>query len=114
MATTSGGQLGVGSHRPCIKIPSGATMVYTGQPESLFFEQPPWSPPEVTQVRIQKIFLDHVRTRISSRRGTRARTYATRLGSVHLPGDARWTHVRRGRHLSFYDPKVEGWQVTRV
>ncbi|OWM68617.1 hypothetical protein CDL15_Pgr023582 [Punica granatum] len=27
MATTSGGQLGVGSHRPCIKIPSGATMV---------------------------------------------------------------------------------------
>ncbi|PKI71901.1 hypothetical protein CRG98_007706 [Punica granatum] len=38
----------------------------------------------------------------------------TRLGSVHLPGDARWTHVRRSRHLPFYDPKVEGRQVTRV
>ncbi|PKI65916.1 hypothetical protein CRG98_013687 [Punica granatum] len=40
--------------------------------------------------------------------------YATRLGSVHLPGDARRTHVRRSRHLPFYDPKVEGRQVTRV
>ncbi|PKI72785.1 hypothetical protein CRG98_006814 [Punica granatum] len=38
----------------------------------------------------------------------------TRLGSVHLPGDARRTHVRRSRHLPFYDPKVEGRQVTRV
>ncbi|PKI62526.1 hypothetical protein CRG98_017081 [Punica granatum] len=37
-----------------------------------------------------------------------------RLGSVHLPGDARRTHVRRSRHLPFYDPKVEGRQVTRV
>ncbi|PKI65930.1 hypothetical protein CRG98_013679 [Punica granatum] len=55
-----------------------------------------------------------VRTRISSRRGTRARVYATRLGSVHLPGDARRTHVRRSRHLPFYNPKVEGRQVTRV
>ncbi|PKI59076.1 hypothetical protein CRG98_020531 [Punica granatum] len=27
--------------------------------------------------------------------------YATRLGSVHLPGDARRTHVRRSRHLLF-------------
>ncbi|PKI65185.1 hypothetical protein CRG98_014415 [Punica granatum] len=44
-----------------------------------------------------------------SRRGTRARAYATWLGSVHLPGDARRTHVRRSRHLLFYDPKVEGW-----
>ncbi|PKI59457.1 hypothetical protein CRG98_020147 [Punica granatum] len=40
--------------------------------------------------------------------------YATRLGSVHLLGDARRTHLRRSRHLPFYDPKVEGWQVTRV
>ncbi|PKI26324.1 hypothetical protein CRG98_048987, partial [Punica granatum] len=55
-----------------------------------------------------------VRTRISSRRGTRADAYATRLGSVHLPGDARRTHVRRSRRLPFYDPKVEGRQVTRV
>ncbi|PKI38102.1 hypothetical protein CRG98_041508 [Punica granatum] len=39
---------------------------------------------------------------------------ATRLGSVHLPGDARRTHVRRSRRLPFYDPKVEGRQVTRV
>ncbi|PKI48236.1 hypothetical protein CRG98_031369 [Punica granatum] len=38
----------------------------------------------------------------------------TRLGSVHLPGDVRRTHVRRSRHLPFYDPKVEGRQVTRV
>ncbi|PKI52283.1 hypothetical protein CRG98_027325 [Punica granatum] len=38
----------------------------------------------------------------------------TRLGSVHLPGDARRTHVRRSRHLPFYDPKVEGRQVTQV
>ncbi|PKI56146.1 hypothetical protein CRG98_023464 [Punica granatum] len=38
----------------------------------------------------------------------------TRLGSVHLPGDARRTHVRRSRYLPFYDPKVEGRQVTRV
>ncbi|PKI58967.1 hypothetical protein CRG98_020638 [Punica granatum] len=38
----------------------------------------------------------------------------TRLGSVHLPGDARRAHVRRSRHLPFYDPKVEGRQVTRV
>ncbi|PKI41315.1 hypothetical protein CRG98_038301 [Punica granatum] len=38
---------------------------------------------------------------------------ATRLGSVHLPGDARRTRVRRSRHLPFYDPKVEGRQVTR-
>ncbi|PKI64002.1 hypothetical protein CRG98_015615 [Punica granatum] len=37
----------------------------------------------------------------------------TRLGSVHLPGDARRTHVRRSRHLPFYYPKVEGRQVTR-
>ncbi|PKI76944.1 hypothetical protein CRG98_002654 [Punica granatum] len=27
--------------------------------------------------------------------------YATRLGSVHLPGDARRTRVRRSRHLLF-------------
>ncbi|PKI71495.1 hypothetical protein CRG98_008109 [Punica granatum] len=40
--------------------------------------------------------------------------YATRLGSVHLLGDVRRTHVRRSRHLSFYDPEVEGRQVTRV
>ncbi|OWM87922.1 hypothetical protein CDL15_Pgr000339 [Punica granatum] len=55
-----------------------------------------------------------VRTRISSRRGTRARAYAARLGSVHLPGDARRTHLRRSRHLPFYDPKIKGRQVTRV
>ncbi|PKI68954.1 hypothetical protein CRG98_010634 [Punica granatum] len=30
-----------------------------------------------------------------------ARAYATRLGSVHLPGDARRTHVRMSRHLLF-------------
>ncbi|PKI65349.1 hypothetical protein CRG98_014264, partial [Punica granatum] len=41
-------------------------------------------------------------------------TYATRLGSIHLPGDVRRTHVRRSRHLPFYDSKVEGRQVTRV
>ncbi|PKI58287.1 hypothetical protein CRG98_021369 [Punica granatum] len=47
--------------------------------------------------------------------GARVRSpNATRLGSVHLPGDARRTHVRRSPHLSFYDPKVEGRQVTRV
>ncbi|PKI72327.1 hypothetical protein CRG98_007307, partial [Punica granatum] len=51
-----------------------------------------------------------VRTRISSRQGTHACAYATRLGSVHLPGDARRTHVRMSRHLPFYDPKVEGRQ----
>ncbi|PKI33407.1 hypothetical protein CRG98_046204 [Punica granatum] len=46
--------------------------------------------------------------------GARMReAYATRLGSVHLPGDARRTHVKRGRHLPFYDPKAEGRQVTR-
>ncbi|PKI75905.1 hypothetical protein CRG98_003704 [Punica granatum] len=39
--------------------------------------------------------------------------YATRLGGVHLPGGGQRTHVRRSRHLSFYDPKVEGRQVTR-
>ncbi|PKI71520.1 hypothetical protein CRG98_008037 [Punica granatum] len=55
-----------------------------------------------------------VRTRISSRRGKHARAYTTQLGSVHLPGDARQTHVRRSRHLPFYDPKVEGRQVTQV
>ncbi|PKI26086.1 hypothetical protein CRG98_049225, partial [Punica granatum] len=33
-----------------------------------------------------------VRTRISSRQGTHDHAYATRLGSVHLPGDARRTH----------------------
>ncbi|PKI49384.1 hypothetical protein CRG98_030218 [Punica granatum] len=34
--------------------------------------------------------------------GARMReTYSTRLGSVHLPGDARRTHVRRSRHLLF-------------
>ncbi|PKI71090.1 hypothetical protein CRG98_008514 [Punica granatum] len=46
-----------------------------------------------------------------------ARTRApkqTRLGSIHLPGDARRTHVRRNRHSPFYDPKVEGRQVTWV
>ncbi|PKI54146.1 hypothetical protein CRG98_025462 [Punica granatum] len=43
-----------------------------------------------------------------------ARLNATRLGSVHLPGNARRTHMRRSRHLPFYDPKVEGQQVTRV
>ncbi|PKI48295.1 hypothetical protein CRG98_031325 [Punica granatum] len=53
-------------------------------------------------------------TRISSSRGTRARAYAMWLGSVHLPGDARRTHVRNSHHLPFYDPKVEGRQVTRV
>ncbi|PKI73754.1 hypothetical protein CRG98_005858 [Punica granatum] len=34
-----------------------------------------------------------------------------RLGSVHLLRDARRTHVRRSRHLPFYDPKVEGRQL---
>ncbi|PKI49663.1 hypothetical protein CRG98_029908 [Punica granatum] len=38
----------------------------------------------------------------------------TRLGSVHLPGDVRRTHVRMSRHLPFYDPKIKGRQVTRV
>ncbi|PKI49211.1 hypothetical protein CRG98_030400 [Punica granatum] len=34
--------------------------------------------------------------------GARMReAYATRLGSVHLPGDARRTHVRRSHHLLF-------------
>ncbi|PKI78417.1 hypothetical protein CRG98_001190 [Punica granatum] len=34
--------------------------------------------------------------------GVRMRdTNATRLGSVHLPEDARWTHVRRSRHYLF-------------
>ncbi|PKI64289.1 hypothetical protein CRG98_015329 [Punica granatum] len=34
--------------------------------------------------------------------GVRMReAYATRLGSVHLPGDARRTSVRRSRHLLF-------------
>ncbi|PKI52412.1 hypothetical protein CRG98_027193 [Punica granatum] len=37
-----------------------------------------------------------------------------RLESVHLPGDAQRMHVRRSRHLPFYDPKVEGRRVTRV
>ncbi|PKI74108.1 hypothetical protein CRG98_005487 [Punica granatum] len=47
--------------------------------------------------------------------GARMReAYATRLGSIHRPGDARRAHVRRSRHLPFYDPKVEGRQVTRV
>ncbi|PKI69367.1 hypothetical protein CRG98_010249 [Punica granatum] len=27
--------------------------------------------------------------------------YATRLGSIHIPGDARRTHVRRSRHSLF-------------
>ncbi|PKI71142.1 hypothetical protein CRG98_008440 [Punica granatum] len=57
---------------------------------------------------------DIVSTRISSHRGTRARAYATRLGSVHIPGDAQRTHVRMSRYLPFYDPKVEGRQVTRI
>ncbi|PKI77725.1 hypothetical protein CRG98_001849 [Punica granatum] len=56
----------------------------------------------------------NVRTRISSRRSMHARAYATRLRSVHLPGDARQTYVRRSRHLPFYDSKVEGRQDTRV
>ncbi|PKI70967.1 hypothetical protein CRG98_008641 [Punica granatum] len=47
-------------------------------------------------------------------RGTHARTYAMRLGSVHLLRDARRTHVRRSRYLPFYDPKVESRQVTQV
>ncbi|PKI40704.1 hypothetical protein CRG98_038904 [Punica granatum] len=47
--------------------------------------------------------------------GARMReAYPTRLGSVHLPGDARRTRVRRSRHLPFYNPKVEGRQVTRI
>ncbi|PKI60642.1 hypothetical protein CRG98_018960 [Punica granatum] len=47
--------------------------------------------------------------------GARMRdAYATRLGNVHLPGDARRARVRRSCHLPFYDPKVEGRQVTRV
>ncbi|PKI67431.1 hypothetical protein CRG98_012181 [Punica granatum] len=29
------------------------------------------------------------------------KAYATRLGSIHLPGDARRTHVRKSRHLLF-------------
>ncbi|PKI73228.1 hypothetical protein CRG98_006363 [Punica granatum] len=34
--------------------------------------------------------------------GARMReAYATRLGSIHLPGDTRRTHVRRSRHLLF-------------
>ncbi|OWM70948.1 hypothetical protein CDL15_Pgr013129 [Punica granatum] len=50
---------------------------------------------------------------VSSRHAC-ARLNATRFGSVHLRGDARRTHVRRNRHLPFYDPKVEGRQVTQV
>ncbi|PKI75889.1 hypothetical protein CRG98_003723 [Punica granatum] len=47
--------------------------------------------------------------------GARMReAYTTRLGSVHLPGDARRTHVRRSCHLPFYDSRVEGRQVTWV
>ncbi|PKI65465.1 hypothetical protein CRG98_014123 [Punica granatum] len=40
-----------------------------------------------------------VRTRISSRRGTHA--YATLLGSVYHPEDARRMRVRRSRHYLF-------------
>ncbi|PKI69347.1 hypothetical protein CRG98_010253 [Punica granatum] len=47
--------------------------------------------------------------------GARIReAYATRLGSIHLSEDAQRTNVRRSRHLPFYDPKVEGRQVTWV
>ncbi|PKI56098.1 hypothetical protein CRG98_023512 [Punica granatum] len=37
-----------------------------------------------------------------------------RSSSVGCSGNARRTRVRRSRHLPFYDPKVEGRQVTRV
>ncbi|OWM72182.1 hypothetical protein CDL15_Pgr018065 [Punica granatum] len=43
-----------------------------------------------------------VRTRILISSGhTCARLNATWLGSVHLPGDARRTHLRRSRHYPF-------------
>ncbi|PKI73916.1 hypothetical protein CRG98_005680 [Punica granatum] len=37
-----------------------------------------------------------------------ARAYATLLGSVHLPGNAQRTCVRRSHHLPFYDSEIEG------
>ncbi|PKI58128.1 hypothetical protein CRG98_021477 [Punica granatum] len=56
-----------------------------------------------------------VRTRMWTLIGARiAHFWIARLGSVHLPEDARRTRVRRSRHLSFYDSKVEGEKVTRV
>ncbi|PKI60926.1 hypothetical protein CRG98_018672 [Punica granatum] len=46
---------------------------------------------------------------VDSRRGPHARFWIARLGSVHLPvGNVTDTRERRSRHLSFYDPKVEG------
>ncbi|OWM89020.1 hypothetical protein CDL15_Pgr017636 [Punica granatum] len=66
----------------------------------------------------REVFIVPVRTRSAPEFhlvGARMRApKQTRLGSVHLPGDARRTHVRRSRHLPFYDPRVEGRQVTRV
>ncbi|PKI57935.1 hypothetical protein CRG98_021684 [Punica granatum] len=62
--------------------------------------------PRLLSPRCFNLFIGH-----SKHTDTRARAYATQLGSVHLPGDA---HVKRSRHLPFYDPKVEVRQVTRV
>ncbi|PKI68442.1 hypothetical protein CRG98_011167 [Punica granatum] len=38
----------------------------------------------------------------------------TRLGSVHLPGDARRTHVRRSRHLLFTTRRSRAVELPRV
>ncbi|PKI61955.1 hypothetical protein CRG98_017681 [Punica granatum] len=50
---------------------------------------------------------------ILKKKETDSISVGTRLGSVHFPGDARRTQVRRSRHLSFYDLKVESRQVTQ-
>ncbi|PKI67521.1 hypothetical protein CRG98_012105 [Punica granatum] len=52
--------------------------------------------------------MQNLHTRISSRQGTNVRSYTMWLGSVHLPGDARWTLVRRSRHLPFLRPGGRG------
>ncbi|PKI59731.1 hypothetical protein CRG98_019907 [Punica granatum] len=60
---------------------------------------------EMTHVGVEETLIAHLNF---VRSGPHGRSFA-RLGSVHLPGNARWTRVERSRHLPFYDLKVEGW-----
>ncbi|OWM65103.1 hypothetical protein CDL15_Pgr003897 [Punica granatum] len=84
------------THAPPPPTPAGILPAYSGSPSTHLW------PPTLCAPEFNLL-------------GARMReAYATRLGSVHLPGDARRTHLRRSRHLPFYNPKVEDRQVTRV
>ncbi|PKI60381.1 hypothetical protein CRG98_019230 [Punica granatum] len=101
-ATTSsssgrrGKEVLVNAINPTQPTPQQYSMNFTTSPTAApaYFPPPP-------QHQDQSVYYSVCAPEFYLVRARMREAYATRLGSVHLPGDARRTHVRRSRHLLF-------------